>query len=63
MHSHYHSCACAPLTPPPQIHFKPLWAKNSPHFGIAHALCLGLAPWLAAEVPYLVETGVVKAKS
>ena len=45
------------------IHFKPLWAKNSPHFGVAHALCLGLAPWLAAEVPYLVETGVVKSKS
>eukprot|EP00884_Botryococcus_braunii_P005600 jgi/Botrbrau1/15040/Bobra.320_2s0013.3 len=43
------------------VHFKPLWAKNSPHFGIAHALCLGLAPWLAAEVPHLVETGVVKA--
>ena len=35
----------------------------SPHFGIAHALCLGLAPWLAAEVPYLVETGIVKPKS
>lgn len=45
------------------IHFKPLWAKNSPHFGIAHALCLGLAPWLAAEVPYLVESGSVKPKN
>lgn len=45
------------------IHFKPLWAKNSPHFGIAHALCLGLAPWLAAELPFLVESGVVKPKS
>ncbi|KAI7836103.1 hypothetical protein COHA_010005 [Chlorella ohadii] len=45
------------------IHFKPLWAKNSPHFGIAHALCLGLAPWLAAEVPYLVETGVQQPSS
>lgn len=32
------------------IHFKPLWSKNAPHFGLAHALCLGLAPWLAAEV-------------
>lgn len=41
------------------IHFKPLWAKNAPHFGVAHALCLGLAPWLAAEVPHLVESGVV----
>jgi ufm1-conjugating enzyme 1 len=28
------------------IHFKPLWAKNAPHFGIAHALCLGLGPWM-----------------
>ena len=37
------------------IHFKPLWAKNSPHFGIAHALAMGLAPWLAAEIPHLVE--------
>lgn len=45
------------------VHFKPLWAKNSPHFGIAQALCLGLAPWLAAEVPYLVESGVVHSKS
>ena len=45
------------------VHFKPLWAKNSPHFGIAHALCLGLAPWLAAEVPYLVESGAVSAKA
>jgi ufm1-conjugating enzyme 1 len=45
------------------VHFKPLWAKNSPHFGIAHALCLGLAPWLAAEVPYLVESGAVQSKS
>lgn len=44
------------------IHFKPLWAKNVPHFGIAHALCLGLAPWLAAEVPHLIETGVVRHK-
>ena len=44
------------------IHFKPLWAKNAPHFGAAHALCLGLAPWLAAEVPHLVETGAVRHK-
>lgn len=32
------------------LHFKPLWSRNAPHFGVAHALCLGLAPWLAAEV-------------
>lgn len=44
------------------IHFKPLWAKNVPHFGIAHALCLGLAPWMAAEIPHLIETGVIRHK-
>mmetsp|Transcript_272 Transcript_272/g.637 ORF Transcript_272/g.637 Transcript_272/m.637 type:complete len:167 (-) Transcript_272:578-1078(-) len=44
------------------IHFKPLWIRNSPRFGIAHALCLGLAPWLAAEVPYLVEEGAISPK-
>ncbi|CAM6119778.1 unnamed protein product [Calypogeia fissa] len=44
------------------IHFKPLWAKNCPRFGIAHALCLGLAPWLAAEVPHLVDTGMIQHK-
>ena len=43
------------------IHFKPLWAKNAPHFGVAHALCLGLAPWLAAEIPSLVERGMIDA--
>eukprot|EP00727_Mastigamoeba_balamuthi_P003470 m51a1_g1312 putative ubiquitin-fold modifier-conjugating enzyme 1 (160) ;mRNA; r:217248-218129 len=43
-------------------HFKPLWAKNTPHFGIAHALVFGLAPWLAAEIPHLVETGVLSPK-
>ena len=35
------------------LHFNPLWGKNAPHFGVAHALCLGLAPWLAAEVRLL----------
>ena len=34
----------------------------SPHFGIAHALCLGMGPWLAAEVPHLVDTGVIHHK-
>ena len=42
------------------IHFAPLWVKNQPHFGIAHALAAGLAPWLAAEIPALVEKGVIK---
>lgn len=37
-------------------------ARDSPRFGIAHALCLGLAPWLAAEVPILVDSGMVKHK-
>lgn len=44
------------------VHFKPLWAKNCPRFGIAHALCLGLAPWLAAEIPILVDSGMIKHK-
>ena len=44
------------------LHFKPLWSRNAPHFGVAHALCLGLAPWLAAEVPHLVAEGVVQPK-
>ena len=35
--------------------------EKCPHFGVAHALCLGLAPWLAAEVPSLVERGVIDA--
>lgn len=39
------------------VHFKPLWTKNAPRFGVAHALCLGLAPWLAAEVPHLAALG------
>ncbi|GBF96700.1 hypothetical protein Rsub_09442 [Raphidocelis subcapitata] len=37
-------------------------AGQHPHFGFAHALCLGLAPWLAAEVPYLVEAGAIQPK-
>lgn len=44
-------------------HFQPLWARNVPHFGIAHALALGLAPWLAAEVPHLVENGLIEPKA
>ncbi len=40
-------------------HFLPLWSRNFPHFGIAHSLALGLAPWLAAEVPSLVEAGII----
>ncbi|KAG8087628.1 hypothetical protein GUJ93_ZPchr0010g8140 [Zizania palustris] len=44
------------------VHFKPLWAKNFPRFGIAHTLCLGLALWLALKVPILVDSGMVKHK-
>lgn len=40
-------------------HFKPLWARNVPKFGIAHALTMGLGPWLAVEVPALVERHVL----
>ncbi|EGG17031.1 ubiquitin-like post-translational modifier [Cavenderia fasciculata] len=42
------------------VHFKPLWAKNTPHFGIAHALALGLAPWLASEIPNLVDNKMIR---
>ncbi|KAK7499806.1 hypothetical protein BaRGS_00008897 [Batillaria attramentaria] len=43
-------------------HFKPLWARNVPKFGIAHAMALGLGPWLAVEVPDLIARGVVTHK-
>jgi ufm1-conjugating enzyme 1 len=41
------------------IHFAPLWRTNSPKYGIVHAMCLALGPWIAAEIPFLVETGVL----
>jgi len=44
-------------------HFKPLWSKNVPRFGVAHALALGLAPWLAAEVPNLVDAKLILPKT
>ena len=43
------------------IHFSPLWSKKTPKFGIAHALALALGPWLAAEIPYLVDEGIITA--
>eukprot|EP00042_Codosiga_hollandica_P032242 m.203443 g.203443 ORF g.203443 m.203443 type:complete len:176 (+) comp53849_c0_seq1:60-587(+) len=43
-------------------HFKPLWARNVPKFGIAHALALGLAPWLAVEIPDLLGKGIIQHK-
>eukprot|EP01123_Difflugia_compressa_P008651 TRINITY_DN2634_c0_g1_i1.p1 TRINITY_DN2634_c0_g1~~TRINITY_DN2634_c0_g1_i1.p1 ORF type:complete len:164 (-),score=22.22 TRINITY_DN2634_c0_g1_i1:118-609(-) len=44
-------------------HFYPLWARNVPHFGVAHALALGLGPWLAAEVPDLVKNDKIRPTS
>ena len=41
-------------------HFKPLWSKNVPKFGIAHAMALGLGPWLAVEIPDLVSKGLIQ---
>eukprot|EP00920_Eleutheroschizon_duboscqi_P022868 GHVT01055921.1.p1 GENE.GHVT01055921.1~~GHVT01055921.1.p1 ORF type:complete len:107 (-),score=1.93 GHVT01055921.1:504-824(-) len=41
------------------VHFAPLWQRNSPKFGIAHALAMGLGPWLAAEIPFLVDSGII----
>jgi hypothetical protein len=41
-------------------HFRPLWARNVPHFGIAHAMALGMGPWLAVEIPSLVALGRIK---
>ena len=35
----------------------------SPHFGIAHALCLGLAPWMAAEIPYMADANIIQSKA
>ncbi|MCL4127458.1 UNVERIFIED_CONTAM: hypothetical protein GTU68_007988 [Idotea baltica] len=43
-------------------HFKPLWGRNVPKFGIAHAMALGLGPWLAVEIPDLIEKGAVHYK-
>ena len=42
------------------IHFAPLWAKNTPKFGIAHTLAIAviflikLGPWLVVEIPMLL---------
>ncbi|XP_029921036.1 ubiquitin-fold modifier-conjugating enzyme 1 [Myripristis murdjan] len=41
-------------------HFQPLWARNVPRFGLAHLMALGLAPWLAVEVPDLISKGLVR---
>uniref|UniRef100_A0A2K5KU99 Ubiquitin-fold modifier-conjugating enzyme 1 n=1 Tax=Cercocebus atys TaxID=9531 RepID=A0A2K5KU99_CERAT len=43
-------------------HFKPLWARNVPKFGLAHLMALGLGPWLAVEIPDLGRKGVIQHK-
>lgn len=40
-------------------HFRPLWARNVPHFGVAHAMALGMGPWLAVEIPSLIAGGKI----
>jgi ufm1-conjugating enzyme 1 len=40
-------------------HFAPQWSRNAPHYGIVHLLAAGLAPYLAAEVPVLVDQGLL----
>jgi hypothetical protein len=40
-------------------HFKPLWKRNAPKFGIAHAFALGMGVWLAAEIPFLIEANTL----
>jgi ufm1-conjugating enzyme 1 len=40
-------------------HFAPTWGKNVPKMGIAHALAIGLGPWMNIEIPTLIEKGVV----
>ena len=35
---------------------------SSLYSGIAHAMALGLGPWLAVEIPELVEKGVITSK-
>ena len=36
--------------------------RNAPKFGIAHAMALGLGPWLAVEIPEMIQKGVVTYK-
>ncbi|EMP26198.1 Ubiquitin-fold modifier-conjugating enzyme 1 [Chelonia mydas] len=43
-------------------HFKPLWARNVPKFGLAHLMALGLGPWLAVEIPDLIAKGLIEHK-
>ena len=44
------------------IHFAPLWAKESPKLGIAHALSLALGPWISVEIPNMIYQGRIQRK-
>ena len=44
------------------IHFSPLWAKEAPKLGIAHALSLGLGPWISVEIPNMIYKGQIHRK-
>ena len=33
-------------------HFKPLWARNVPKFGIAHAMALGVSSYLTKIISF-----------
>lgn len=44
------------------VHFAPQWRSNAPKYGIVHALCFALGPWLAAEIPHLVDSGSLIAR-
>lgn len=44
---------------------KPMYViciKVNLFLGIAHAMALGLGPWLAVEIPDLIEKGVITYK-
>eukprot|EP00127_Corallochytrium_limacisporum_P004017 Clim_evm66s156 gene=Clim_evmTU66s156 len=41
-------------------HFKPLWSRNIPRFGIAQAVALGLGPWIAVELPLLADKNLIQ---
>jgi len=36
------------------VHFKPLWARNAPRFGIAHALAMGVRSRTCTRARYVV---------
>ena len=40
-------------------HFFPLWARNTPKYGISHLLIFGLSPWIAVEIPDMIEKGII----